>query len=89
MASKVPTMARVADVTTPALSIFGSADPDFPSPTEESAWIASQIDSTSVIIDGAGHYPHVEYPEQVASGIAEFAASLNQNADRIANTSTP
>jgi pimeloyl-ACP methyl ester carboxylesterase len=63
---------KLSDVSAPALVVMGSKDPDFEDPAEEGAWIAEQIHGKSLVIDGAGHYPHAEMPEQVGPAIVRF-----------------
>jgi pimeloyl-ACP methyl ester carboxylesterase len=72
MDDKKSAIDRMPEVSVPSLAIFGSADPDFEDTTEEAAWVHSQLDSESMIVEGAGHYPHVEFPEQVAERITGF-----------------
>jgi pimeloyl-ACP methyl ester carboxylesterase len=33
-----------------------------------------QLGSQLLLLDGAGHHPHVEYPQEVAEAVADFAA---------------
>lgn len=73
--------ARLADVLAPTLVLMGSADPDFPDPAAEARAIAGALSgaaSTEVaMIDGAGHYPHVEMPDVTAPRIARFLADVH------------
>ena len=59
-------------VTAPTLVIMGSKDPDFNNPDEEGAWVAGEVDGTSLTIQGAGHYPHAEMPAEVGPAIVRF-----------------
>src|SRR5579875_3845069 len=58
---------RLARVTTPALIVMGSKDPDFPDATAEAKLIASRLggtDSRVEMLAGLGHYPHAEAPDR-------------------------
>jgi len=72
--------ACLADVRCPALIVVGSLDPDWADPRAEAEGIVADMAAgiaTVAVIDGAGHYPHVQYPEQVADLLLPF---LKQNA---------
>ncbi len=43
---------------------MGSKDPDFPSPEAEARLLAEHLSGEVAIIEGAGHYPQAEMPEQ-------------------------
>jgi pimeloyl-ACP methyl ester carboxylesterase len=68
--------ARLSKVRAPSLVIMGKGDIDWPDPVAEANWIVSQLGSELVILDGAGHHPHVEYPQEVAKAVVEFASRL-------------
>ncbi len=68
--------ARLDRVTVPSLVIMGTGDVDWPDPEAEAKWIVSKLGSELMLLDGAGHHPHVEYPREVASAVAEFAGRL-------------
>jgi pimeloyl-ACP methyl ester carboxylesterase len=73
--SKADIEARLKDIHVPVLAISGSKDADFENGSEnELNWIISQIGGEKQLIDGAGHYPHLEYPDQVAKLIRDFLA---------------
>lgn len=61
--------ARTASVTTPALVVMGTRDPDFPDPAAEARLIADRLGGDVVMIDGAGHYPQAEFPAETAAAI--------------------
>jgi pimeloyl-ACP methyl ester carboxylesterase len=68
---------RLPDVRCPALVVYGTKDPDFPDPAAESREARQLLASAEVtvdLIDGAGHYPHVEMPEVVAPAVLELLA---------------
>ena len=68
---------RMEALALPTLTIFGTADDHFADPAAESEAVASQLGGQRLLVDGAGHYPHVESPELVAAGIASFIAQLD------------
>lgn len=68
---------RMASVDLPTLTIFGSLDDHFPDPTEEAADVARNLRGDHLVIDGAGHYPHVEQPEVVGEAIQAFITRLD------------
>lgn len=74
--SKADTEAMLPTIRVPALIVMGSRDPDFQNPTTEAHWLASQLAAKTLIVDGAGHYPHAEMPKQVAPGMFSFLANL-------------
>ncbi|MFD0684676.1 alpha/beta fold hydrolase [Actinomadura fibrosa] len=70
--------ARLDRVTAPALVIMGTADVDWPDPAAEAAWVAGRLDAEVVLLEGAGHHPHVEFPERIAEAVERFQRSLGQ-----------
>jgi pimeloyl-ACP methyl ester carboxylesterase len=66
----------IAQVRKPTLVVMGTRDPDFPSPEQEARWIAERLTGANRMIDGAGHYPHVEYPEQTGPVIVDFLRAM-------------
>jgi pimeloyl-ACP methyl ester carboxylesterase len=65
--------ARLGSVAADALVVMGSRDRDFRDPAAEATYVADQLGGIVELIEGAGHYPHVEYPERTAPAIARFA----------------
>jgi pimeloyl-ACP methyl ester carboxylesterase len=62
--------AQLPNVTVPALVIMGSLDPDFADPQAEGDAIVAAMPSglgTVAMVDGAGHYPHAQCPDEVAA----------------------
>ncbi len=53
---------------------MGAQDPDFPDPTAEAHRQAQQLggDNRVVMLEGAGHYPQIERPEDAAQAIVTF-----------------
>lgn len=66
---------RIERVDVPTLVVMGGADSHFGDPTAEGASIAARTGGTLQVVPGAGHYPHVEYPGQVAAAIEDFLAT--------------
>ncbi len=74
--SKTDTASMVPASRVPALVVMGSRDPDFPDPVAEARWLAEQLGARSLVVDGAGHYPHVEMPERVVPELLRFIERL-------------
>jgi pimeloyl-ACP methyl ester carboxylesterase len=56
---------------------MGTADRDFKSPATEARFVAGRLSGELKMIDGAGHYPHVEFPDLTAELVIDhFARSL-------------
>ena len=77
--SKADTMAIIPAVRTPALVVMGTRDPDFPDAAAEARWLTTQLNADSLIVEGAGHYPHTETPEQVAPRLLTFITGLRNS----------
>jgi pimeloyl-ACP methyl ester carboxylesterase len=71
-ASKAPCETRIPQVRAQALVVMGSRDSDFDDPAAEADWVASHLHGKKLMVEGAGHYPHVEYPDIVAAATIEF-----------------
>lgn len=67
--------ARIGSVDVPTLVVMGGADSHFKDPTVEGESIAAQTRGSLHVVDDAGHYPHVEFPADVAAAITTFLAS--------------
>jgi pimeloyl-ACP methyl ester carboxylesterase len=74
--SKAATESIVNRCGVPSLVVMGSRDPDFPDATAEAQWLGKILGSEPVIVEGVGHYPHLEMPEQVAPSLLAFLAHL-------------
>ena len=74
--SKADTSAMVSASKVPALVVMGSRDPDFPDAGAEARRLAAQLGAQSLVVDGAGHYPHAEMPEVVVPELLSFLARL-------------
>lgn len=68
---------HIARFAAPSLCVFGSADDHFPNPVEEAKARAADLHGDCLVVDGAGHYPHVEQPELVAKAIVAFLERLD------------
>lgn len=67
---------RIARFGLPALVVFGSADDHFDDPVAEAKSTAAELHGEHLIVEGAGHYPHVEQPDVVARAILSFLQRL-------------
>lgn len=67
---------RLDRVLAPSLVIMGTGDVDWPDPAAEANWIVGKLGSELLMLDGAGHHPHVEYPDEIARAVAAFAERL-------------
>jgi pimeloyl-ACP methyl ester carboxylesterase len=70
--SQAPCAARIPDVHAPVLVVMGTRDSDFDDPAAEADWVATHLHGKKLMVDGAGHYPHVEYPDVVAPAVVDF-----------------
>ncbi|MBA2680052.1 MAG: alpha/beta hydrolase [Ktedonobacteraceae bacterium] len=75
---------RLAEIKASTLIVVGSQDPDFPDPAGEARLIGEKLTSVAnkqvEMIEGAGHYPHAEKPEQVLAVLLPFLQSLREDA---------
>ncbi|WP_298210939.1 alpha/beta hydrolase [Ferrimicrobium sp.] len=72
--------ALLAQVRCPVLVIEGSADPDWPDPGTEGERIIEALPDglgELVVLEGIGHYPHVEAPGQVLQVVLPFLARVS------------
>ncbi|WP_069757925.1 alpha/beta fold hydrolase [Streptomyces sp. LUP47B] len=68
---------QLAHVTCPVLVVEGSLDPDWADPRAEGAKIIADLPAglgELAVIDGAGHYPHAQTPDQVLALALPFLA---------------
>ena len=71
--------ARLAGVRCPVLVVQGSADCDWGSPQAEGEAVVAALPAGLghlVMIEGSGHYPHVQHPAEVASAVVTFLAGV-------------
>ena len=75
-ASKGDVDARLDQVRARTLVVMGSKDPDFDGfvggPAGEAHVVADRLRGTVLMVEGAGHYPHVEMPALVNPAIVRF-----------------
>jgi pimeloyl-ACP methyl ester carboxylesterase len=67
--------AQLSNVTRPALIIMGTLDPDFADPKGEGGAVAAAMPAgigSVATIEGAGHYPHAQSPDEVAALVIPF-----------------
>ncbi|KAI8808870.1 Alpha/Beta hydrolase protein [Cladochytrium replicatum] len=71
-------------IKAPMFLVMGSGDPDFADPKEEVEFVKkSVIDArgsesgvSTLVVEAAGHYPHIEKPDEVFEGIKTFVKSI-------------
>ena len=80
--SKADTAAILDQTRVPALVVMGTKDPDFTDAVEEARMLAGKLKAETIIVDGAGHYPHTEMPELVAPKLLAFLAGLQGNGSK-------
>jgi pimeloyl-ACP methyl ester carboxylesterase len=78
LASKQASVDRLSQVKAPALVIMGTRDPDFKRPAQEAQLVATALHASLHMIEGAGHYPHAEMPEQVAPLLISFFQQVQE-----------
>ena len=76
--------ARLAEVRAPTLVVMGTKDPDFPDPAVEARTVADALSGEVAMVDGAGHYPHVEMPDATNATIARFVRAAHDDAPHAA-----
>jgi pimeloyl-ACP methyl ester carboxylesterase len=67
--------AQLGNVRCPVLIVMGSLDPDWADPKAEGTAIVAEMPAGLArleMIDGAGHYPHAQHPDQVVSLVLAF-----------------
>lgn len=70
--------AQLGNVRCPVLVVMGTLDPDWADPHAEGSAIVEALPSglgRLEMIEGAGHYPHDQFPEQVVSLLLAFLRS--------------
>jgi pimeloyl-ACP methyl ester carboxylesterase len=80
MGSSTPVDAgeQLANVRCPVLVVQGGADCDWADPRAEGEAIVAALPAglgRLEVIEGAGHYPHTQYPAEVATAMTTFLAS--------------
>jgi pimeloyl-ACP methyl ester carboxylesterase len=67
--------AQLPNITCAALVVMGTLDPDFAHPRAEGDAIVAAMPSglgTVGMVNGAGHYPHAQSPDEVAALVIPF-----------------
>jgi pimeloyl-ACP methyl ester carboxylesterase len=82
--SRRPIDMRLNRVEQPALVVMGTRDRDFRNPAAEAELVAARVGGQVELIEGAGHYPHVEFPAETARTVVEFARSTVGSDERVA-----
>jgi pimeloyl-ACP methyl ester carboxylesterase len=68
-----PGEAAAPRVACPVLVVMGGKDPDFKDPAAEGALVAGLVPNGRLeIIEGAGHYPAAEFPQETADAVLPF-----------------
>lgn len=82
-ASKKECERRIAEcVNVPALVLMGTKDPDFSSPEAEAKHVSGLFKrGKHTMVEGAGHYPHAEFPDIAAREIVPFLQSVMTEKD--------
>lgn len=83
-ASKASCEARIPEVKAPVLVVMGTKDPDFPDPAAEAKLTAERLRGRVELVEGAGHYPHAELPEQVGPAIVAFLRCAQREGQPVA-----
>ncbi len=73
-----PATRRLTGVKAPTLVIMGTKDPDFPDPAAEGKFIAEQTGGQLELVQGAGHYPQTEMPDETTPLIVDFLRQPEQ-----------
>lgn len=76
--SKADTESIVERSSVPALVVMGTRDPDFPDAIAEARWLGQALGTEPLVVEGAGHYPHLEMPEKVAPTLLAFLTRLGK-----------
>jgi pimeloyl-ACP methyl ester carboxylesterase len=72
--------AELSKLSTPAMIVMGSEDPDFPDPRVEADWIAAALKADVLMVPDAGHYPQSQRADVVTPAIVRFLAEVNPHA---------
>jgi pimeloyl-ACP methyl ester carboxylesterase len=75
--SEQPLTERLTAAAVPVMAIFGSEDQIYDDPAEALAAYEEVPGAQTAEIEGAGHSPNVEQPEETAALIREFAANAS------------
>ncbi|GGP53431.1 alpha/beta fold hydrolase [Saccharothrix coeruleofusca] len=73
--------ARLGDLRCPVLVVEGSLDPDWTDPRAEGEAVVAAMPAglgRVEVIEGAGHYPHVQFPTEVLAVILAFLREVSR-----------
>ena len=73
--------ARLADVRCPVLVVQGSLDPDWADPEAEGRAVVAALPTglgQLEVVEGAGHYPHVQAPEETSRLVLDLLAEVTR-----------
>jgi pimeloyl-ACP methyl ester carboxylesterase len=76
--TKAASDARLSQVQVPVHILMGTRDPDFKHPEQEVQLLVERLHATAQMIEGAGHYPHAEMPEQAVASILSFFQTIKE-----------
>ncbi|NPD05921.1 alpha/beta hydrolase [Nocardioides sp. zg-1308] len=71
--------AQLAHVRCPVLVVEGSLDPDWADPRAEGQAIVDELAAglgELVVLDGVGHYPHAQAPDELLASLLPFVARV-------------
>ncbi|GAA1430284.1 alpha/beta hydrolase [Microlunatus lacustris] len=71
---------QLGNVRCPVLVVQGTADPDWAVPQAEGEAVVADLPGglgRLEMVEGAGHYPHVQFPAQVATAMLTFLADVH------------
>jgi pimeloyl-ACP methyl ester carboxylesterase len=77
-ADKADVEARLGAVRARTMVIMGTKDPDFSDPAAEAGTIARLLGGSVHLVEGAGHYPHVEMPESTTPAVLRFLGAESE-----------
>jgi pimeloyl-ACP methyl ester carboxylesterase len=77
-APKAPSEKNLDKVKKPTLVVMGTNDPDWPDPPAEAHFIAEKTGGQLALIEGAGHYPQMEMPDQTIPAILQFLQTYSE-----------
>ncbi|PRY16905.1 alpha/beta fold hydrolase [Kineococcus rhizosphaerae] len=75
--------ARLGDVRCPVLVVEGSLDPDWADPRAEGERVVADLPAglgELAVIEGAGHYPHTQTPDELLALVLPFLAKTSARA---------
>ena len=83
--SKADTAAILEATKVPVLVVMGTKDPDFADAVEEARMLAGKLKAETIIVEGAGHYPHAEMPDLLAPRLLSFLGGVQRSGAALAS----